>query len=161
MAGASIGAVVEADIEGVATRMKGGDATSADNEGAVVIVVVVVVAAAAAAGKGRRLPHTTCEGFEATTLGADGGANEVLVDVTTGGLRGSGLVTVMTGRCTGQTPTSRPATAAFESVNRPLSFSSILASASRFSAMLSIGCTYMSLAPATIAAPSACPTNLA
>ena len=147
MAGASIGAGVEADIEGAARPgpNEGGGA-SVDDEGAVVIAEVV-------AGEGRRLPYIPCEGFGASTLGAAGGANEVLVDVTTGGLGGSGIVTVMTGRLVGAValinpPLSDPAPAAFESVTRALSFSSILASASRFSVMLSLGRPCMPLAPA-------------
>ena len=148
MAGASTGAVVEADVEG-AGRPKPNEESGAsvDDEGAVVIVVV-------AAGGGRRLPHNPCGGFGASTLGAAGGANnEVLVDVSTGGLGGSGIVTVMTGRVVGAAavvnpPLSKPAPEAFESVTRALSFSSTLASASRFSVMLSLGRPCMPLPPA-------------
>ncbi len=139
MAGARIGAVVEADIEGAARpRPNEGGGASADNEGAVVIVVVAA--------------DTLCGGFRASTLGAAGGANEVLVDVTTGGLVGSGIVTVMTGRFVGAAalvnpPLSELVPAAFESVTRALSFSSTLASASRFSVMLNLGRPCMPLAP--------------
>ena len=136
MAGASIGAVVEADIEGAAKpRLNEGGGASADDEGAVIVV--------AEAGEGRRLPLAPCGGFGASTLGAAGGANnEGVVDVTTGGLGGSGIVTVMTGRLVGAAalvnpPLSEPTPAALESVTRALSFSSTLASASRFSIMLS------------------------
>ena len=128
MAGANIGAVVEADVEGAARpRPNEGGGASADDEGAVVIVVVV--------GEGKRLPHKPCKGFGAFTLGAAGGANEVLVDITTGGLGGSGIVTVMTGRLVGAAaldnpPLSKPAPAALETVNRVLSFSNTFTSIS-------------------------------
>jgi len=144
MAGASTGAVVGADIEEAAgPRPSKGGGARADDEGAVVVVV--------AAGEGRRLP---CRGFGASTWGAAGGLNnEVVVGVTVGGLGGSGIVTVITGRLVGaaalpniqlleQTPT------VFDSVTRALSFSSTLASASRFSIMLSICRPCMPLAPA-------------
>ena len=135
MAGSSIGAVFGADIEGAAKpRPNEGGGASADDEGAVVIV--------AAAGEGRGLLRTPCDGFGASTLGAAGGANEVVVDDTTGALGGSGIVTVMTGRLVGAAalvnpPLSEPAPATLESVTRALSFSNTLASASRFSIMLS------------------------
>ena len=135
MVGASIGAVVEADIEGAAKlRPNEGGGASADDEGAFVVV--------AEAGEGRRLPLTPCGGFGASTLGAAGGANGVVVDATTGGLGGPGIATVMAGRLVGATalvnpPLSEPAPAALDSVTRSLSFSSTFASASRFSIMLS------------------------
>lgn len=135
MAGASRGAVVEADIEGAA-GLKPNEGGGASAKDAVVVVVV-------AAGEGRRLPHIPCGGFGASTLIAAGGANEVVLGITVGGLGGSGIVTVITGRLVGAAAPinpklPEPTPAVFELVTRALSFSSTLASASRFSIMLSI-----------------------
>jgi len=155
MAGASMGAAVGADIAGAARPRpsKGGGASV--NEGAVMVV--------AAAGGGRRLPHSP------TALGAAGGANnEVVVGVTAGGLVGSGIVTVIAGRLVAAValinpPLPEPAPTVFESVTRVLSFSSALASASRFSIMLRVCRPSMPLAPggrAHIARPFCMPDQL-
>jgi hypothetical protein len=146
MAGASVGAVIEADIEGAARPRPNEGGSASVDEGAVIVVAV--------AGEGRRLPHSPCGGFGASALGAAGGANNgVAVGVTVGGLVGSGIVTVITGRLVGTAASVNPslpelAPAGFELVTRALSLSSTLASASRFSIMLSICRPDMPLAPA-------------
>ena len=149
IAGASVGAVVGAGIEEVAKSEGGG--ASVDEERAAV--------ALGAFGRGGLLKNPI-ESGGASALGATGGAdNEVRVGATFDieGLIGSVLVTVIAGRVVGATVLKPPAlpalafeltAATFESVTRALSLSNALASASRFSSMLSICRPGMLLAPA-------------
>lgn len=152
IAGARVGAVVGAGSE-EAAKSEGGAGSVDEGERAAVTVAVD----GAVPGE---LPNNPIEGFGASILGAAGGANnEVVVGVTSDveGLIGSVLVTVIAGKVAGAAVLNTPVlptlsfeltAPAFESVTRALSFSNALASASRFSSMLSLCRPGMPLAPA-------------
>ena len=156
-AGARVGAAVETDIEGGAKlRLNEGGSPSVDDDEDAAVVVAAVVEGAVAVG----LPRNPSEGFGASAFGAAGAANNeaavavaVAVAVSVEGLVGSVLVTVIAGRVVGAAVLNNPpfpelAPAALESTTRALSFSNALASASRFSSMLSMCRPGMPLAPA-------------
>ena len=155
MAGARVGAVVEIDAEGGA-RPRPSERGGASVDDTAAAMLVAVVGAAVPEG----LPNNPNEGFGASAFGAAGGASsEVVVGVTVEvrGLVGSVLVTVIAGRVVGAAVLDNPplpalafglAPEAFELVTRALSFSNALASASRFSSILSICRPGIPLAPA-------------
>ena len=164
IAGASVGAVVGAGIKEVG-KSEGGGAGAGIKEvgksewgGASVEDEERAAVALVAFDRGGLLKNPV-ESVGASALGATGGAeNEVRVGATFDieGLIGSVLVTVIAGRVVGATILKAPVlpalvfeltAATFESVTRALSLSNALASASRFSSMLSICRPGMLLAP--------------